>query len=79
MFKEREAVMATYKIQSHLGKLMKECNVSVMDVVRGTGLSMPLVYRWVNDQVKLLDPTSVSRLCNFFDCTTDDLYTIVEE
>jgi transcriptional regulator with XRE-family HTH domain len=75
----REAKMA-YRIESHVAKLMKERGYSVAYVAEESGLSVPAVYRWVNNQIRRnADVVSVSQLCKVLKCSVDELYTVVEE
>jgi len=70
--------MPEYRIESHLKQLMKDRNVTVSDVAHATRLSDPTVRRWLNNQIKRIDESTVARLCKFLDCSRDELYTVVE-
>ena len=66
-------------IKSHLGRLMGERRLKVIDVARATELhrnTVDLLYKGVAKQVEL---DALNRLCAFFECSLGDLMEYVPE
>jgi putative transcriptional regulator len=66
-------------IKCHLGRLMGERRLKVIDVARAIERhrnSIDLLYK---DQAKQVDLETLSRLCKFFECKLDELLEYIPE
>lgn len=66
-------------IKCHLGRLMGERRLKVIDVARATELhrnTVDLLYKGVAKQVEL---ETLNRLCEYFECGLEDLMEYVPD
>ena len=66
-------------IRSHLGRLMGERKLKVIDVARATGLHRNTVNLLYKEEAKQVELIALSRLCELFECTVQDLLEYVPE
>ncbi|KQL20488.1 helix-turn-helix domain-containing protein [Cytobacillus solani] len=68
------------KIKSNLHILMGEKKIrSINQLSKDTGISRPTLTRIYNDQSDRIEFETIYKLCNFFECSIGELFTIVED
>lgn len=67
-----------YTVKSKLAGILKERGLTRMDVVRGADLTYQTVSKWINDEVSLIEPTTLGKLAKYLDVPECDLYELVE-
>ena len=69
--------MPKARVVSHLEALMKQRNLTVMDIVVNTRISDPTVRRWMKNRISRVDPTTAAKLAAFLECSQEELYEVV--
>ena len=60
-------------IECKLAMLMAERKLRIADVIRETGIPRGTLTRLYNETAVRVDLSDIDKLCEFFDCTTQDL------
>jgi DNA-binding Xre family transcriptional regulator len=50
--------------------------ITTVVIAQETGLSLPSVYRWVNDELQRFDSDGIVTLCEYFNCRIEELLVI---
>jgi putative transcriptional regulator len=64
-------------IRSRLSRLMGEKRVRIIDVARATGISRNMLSRLYYDRARRVDLTDIAQLCDYFDCSVEELFETV--
>ncbi len=76
---EPEHPQSRAKFRTHLHRLMKEHNVSRMDLVRDCYLSYPTVVNWESGGMQSVRAVNVLAVMEYFDVKFEELIYLVEE
>jgi putative transcriptional regulator len=64
-------------IRSRLSRLMGEKRVRIIDVARATGISRNMLSKLYYDRARRVDLTDIAQLCDYFDCSMEELFETV--
>lgn len=68
------------KVKSNLHLLMGQKKIrSINQLSKETGISRPTLTRIYNDESDRIEFTTIYKLCDYFNCSVGDLFSIVEE
>ncbi len=62
-----------------LGKILKENNVSINKLMRDTETDFKVIKRLMNGDATRIDIYVLGRLCNYFNCTIQDIIFFSKE
>ena len=62
-----------------LDDLLESDNISKNRLMRDTNTDFKVLQRIINGEITRLDVTVFARLCDYFDCTLDDIVEYVHE
>jgi len=81
MTREERTMMFKSKLPALIGEFQRVNNrlISQNDIAKATGLSRGTINKWANpnEEIGYLDPDIAFKLCRYFECTLNDLVTIV--
>ena len=63
-------------MQTNLSALMGKKRYSIQDVHERTGLSRATISMLYHDRATRIDFDTVEKLCNLFECSLDELFTL---
>lgn len=66
-------------IKCHLGRMMGERKLKVMDVARDTGLSRNTITLLYKETAQRIDFSALNTLCKYFDCEVGELLEFVKD
>lgn len=65
-------------VRCHLGRLMGERKLKIVDVARATGLHRNTVTLLYQEKATRVDLEAIEKLCRFFDCQVGELFEVSE-
>jgi putative transcriptional regulator len=66
-------------IESNISTLMGERRVKVIDVARAIGVNRNAIDLLYKDEAKRIDLEVLGKLCDFFECTPNDILKYTKE
>jgi putative transcriptional regulator len=64
-------------VRSRVSRLMGEKRVRIIDVARATGISRNMLSKLYYDRARRVDLSDIAELCDYFDCSVEDLFETV--
>lgn len=87
---EHKAVLYGYgghmKIQNRLAELVaikarkeNKPRITQREIRESTGVSLDTINRWINNKARQYDVRTIALFCDYLQCTTGDLFVLVDE
>lgn len=64
-------------IRSHLAIRIAERKIKIIDVVRATGIDRSTITKLYHDRLQRLDLEVLDKLCDFFNCSVEEIISHV--
>lgn len=66
-------------IKMNLRKLMFDKEVNQTKVAKDTGISTTVMSNYYNNNFNRINKNDIEKLCKYFNCTLDELFTLSED